>query len=320
MSIRLLTGIAALSIALAACAGSAVEQTGEGAIAVVPADQPSTIDVLTGNSNAGNILVGPNGLTLYGFTNDVEASSTCYGTCADAWPPVIVSADWTAGPGLDFGIFATTERDDGRLQLVAGQWPLYYFAGDAVPGDVNGQGSGDVWFIVDPDGRLIELGAANASGSQETSGQDGDDGATAVPVSAGDTSLGAALVDTDGRTLYGFLSDSDGLSTCNDACADAWPPASTESIELPAGLDPNIFSVVERDDGSFQLKSGVWPLYRFAGDAAPGDVNGQGSGDVWFIAAPDGSLIGNDAMADGSDGDALGTSNDTPNDTSNDGY
>ena len=44
-----------------------------------------------------------------------------------------MSEDWDVAPGLDSGIFATTVRDDGQLQLVAGKWPLYYFAGDAVP-------------------------------------------------------------------------------------------------------------------------------------------------------------------------------------------
>jgi predicted lipoprotein with Yx(FWY)xxD motif len=28
------------------------------------------------------------------------------------------------------------------------------------------------------------------------------------------------------------------------------------------------------------------PLYFFAEDTAPGDTNGQGRGDVWFVAAP----------------------------------
>ena len=43
-------------------------------------------------------------------------------------------------------------------------------------------------------------------------------------------------------------------------------------------------------DGTMS-KAGDWPLYRFAGDQAPGDVNGQGSGGVWFAMAPDGTLI-----------------------------
>ena len=40
-----------------------------------------------------------------------------------------------------------------------------------------------------------------------------------------------------------------------------------------------------------QLKMGKWPLYAFSGDAAQGDVNGQGSGGSWFVVAPDGKLI-----------------------------
>jgi predicted lipoprotein with Yx(FWY)xxD motif len=39
------------------------------------------------------------------------------------------------------------------------------------------------------------------------------------------------------------------------------------------------------------LKVGKWPLYRFAGDAAPGDTNGQGSGGVFFVVGADGKLI-----------------------------
>ena len=109
------------------------------------------------------MLASTDGLTLYGFTNDVDAISTCYGTCAEAWPPVIVDADWTVGPGLDTGIFSTTERDDGTLQLVAGKFPLYGFGGDAAPGDITGHGSGDVWFAVGIDGKLLPADADAAS-------------------------------------------------------------------------------------------------------------------------------------------------------------
>ena len=48
--------------------------------------------------------------------------------------------------------------------------------------------------------------------------------------------------------------------------------------------------MIERSDGSTQLAIGEWPLYRFSGDAAPGDINGQGSGEVWFVANPEGWL------------------------------
>jgi predicted lipoprotein with Yx(FWY)xxD motif len=111
-------------------------------------------------------------------------------------------------------------------------------------------------------------------------------------VGRGDTGLGTVLVDAEGLTLYGLTDDTDGVSTCDGACAEAWPPLTVDGPDLPAGLDSDVFSVVERSDGTFQLKAGEWPLYRFAGDAAPGDTNGQASGGVWFAAAPDGSLIG----------------------------
>ena len=118
--------------------------------------KPAAVAAKVGESDLGQLLVSTDGLTLYGFTNDIDAISTCYSTCADAWPPVIVGEEWTVGPGLDTGIFSTTERDDGTLQLVAGKFPLYTFGGDAAPGDLTGQGSGDVWFAVGLDGSLLK--------------------------------------------------------------------------------------------------------------------------------------------------------------------
>ena len=49
--------------------------------------------------------------------------------------------------------------------------------------------------------------------------------------------------------------------------------------------------MVARSDHTAQLKVGKWPVYLYAGDGAPGDVNGQGSGGTWFVLAPNGSLI-----------------------------
>jgi predicted lipoprotein with Yx(FWY)xxD motif len=55
------------------------------------------------------------------------------------------------------------------------------------------------------------------------------------------------------------------------------------------GAEP---SGIIRADGIGQLVIGSWPAYTFSGDAAPGDVNGQGTGGNWFALAPDGSLVG----------------------------
>jgi predicted lipoprotein with Yx(FWY)xxD motif len=42
------------------------------------------------------------------------------------------------------------------MQVKVGDWPLYRFANDAAAGDTNGQGVGGVWFVVGPDGELIQ--------------------------------------------------------------------------------------------------------------------------------------------------------------------
>ena len=128
-----------------------------------------------GESDLGKVMTSANGLTLYGFVNDVNAISTCYSTCADAWPPVIVDEDWAVGPGLDTGVFSTTEREDGSLQLVAGKFPLYTYGGDAAPGDTTGQGSGDVWFAMNLDGTLISDAATESSAPETTIAAASDD-------------------------------------------------------------------------------------------------------------------------------------------------
>ena len=76
---------------------------------------------------------------------------------------VIVDPTWSVAPGLDSGVFSTIIRDDGTEQLMAGRFPLYRFSGDARPGDVTGQGSGDVWFVVGLDAAPITDTATPAS-------------------------------------------------------------------------------------------------------------------------------------------------------------
>jgi predicted lipoprotein with Yx(FWY)xxD motif len=291
-------------------ATAAPPTTAPPASTAAPAASPADFAAKVGDSALGKLMTDAKGLTLYGFTNDINATSTCYSTCAEAWPPVIVAADWKVGPGLDTGVFSTTKRDDGSLQLVAGKYPLYTYGGDAAPGDTTGHGSGDVWFAVNLDGTLVSADAAaaptttaaapaatpapnpygNETGTTVPAAAPAPDAAP-TPVSTATTPLGEVLVDTKGMTLYGFTKDADGNSSCNDKCAEAWPPLTVDSADLPAGLDPQVFSVITRADGSHQLKAGKWPLYRFAGDSAPGDVNGQGSGGSWFVVDPTGKLI-----------------------------
>ena len=113
------------------------------------------------------------------------------------------------------------------------------------------------------------------------------------PVTLAQTALGTILADSQGRTLYALTKDTNGMPTCTDACARAWPPATITGAASPASGVSAPTTVVDAPGGGKMLKVGKWPLYRFAGDAAPGDINGQGSGGVWFVVGADGKLIKN---------------------------
>ena len=109
-------------------------------------------------------------------------------------------------------------------------------------------------------------------------------------VSTAETDLGSILVDAEGFTLYIFTNDTEGTSTCYDDCAANWPAVPGDTA-IGADLDASLFGTTARDDGSEQLTVNGMPLYRFTPDEAPGDVNGQGVGGVWFVVGADGNMI-----------------------------
>ena len=106
------------------------------------------------------------------------------------------------------------------------------------------------------------------------------------PGPVGPTDLGDVLVDEGGLTLYGFTKDADGAPDLRGRLRRRLAAAARRQRRAPGRPRPRVFTVVERADGAFQLKAGKWPLYRFAGDAAAGETNGQASGGVWFVVDP----------------------------------
>lgn len=207
------------------------------------------------------MLVGPNGMTLYMFANDEAGVSNCGGDCAANWPPLLVDSadDLLAGVNIA-GDLDVTERADGSLQVTYNEMPLYYWQGDEARGDMDGEGRGDVWFTVAPE-------------TLSTSSND---------------ELGDFLVAANGMTVYTFANDEDGVSNCNDECADNWPPLLVNPDDALVG-GPHVMGEIgtmTRADERTQLTFNGMPLYYFGADEAPGDTNGQGLGDVWFVVEP----------------------------------
>jgi predicted lipoprotein with Yx(FWY)xxD motif len=109
--------------------------------------------------------------------------------------------------------------------------------------------------------------------------------------------LGQVLVDSEGHTLYSFSADNAEGSTCEGACAKAWPPLLIADGEpQPSnGTSASRLGTITRGDGSHQVTYAGHPLYSFSGDKSPGQANGNGStafGGTWNALKGSGAPAG----------------------------
>lgn len=104
------------------------------------------------------IVTDPAGRTLYVFDKDQPNASHCAGPCLQAWPA------YAAEPAQGVKLLAQATRfaSGGAQQWAWKGRPLYYFVGDAKPGDRAGDGSGGVWHIVKPASQTATAPAVNA--------------------------------------------------------------------------------------------------------------------------------------------------------------
>jgi predicted lipoprotein with Yx(FWY)xxD motif len=214
------------------------------------------------NEELGHILVGPTGLSLYTFANDLPGESVCNDQCAASWPPLTVeSVDALVSDPRLPGEVGTIERADGSIQVTYNDAPLYFWQNDVARGDIDGEGRGEVWYTVKPE--TVILG--------------------------GTDELGTFLVAANGKTLYQFTNDQPGVSSCDEACLESWPAFTLYEGDLlvaGSGVDGELGTITRPDNAVVQITYNGMPLYFFGDDAAPGDTNGQGLGDVWFVVEP----------------------------------
>ena len=168
MPIRLLTLPAVLAaVAVAAGCGGSSSSTSSSTPAKPASGAGETVKTAT-VAKLGRYLIDEDGKALYLFEKDTSPKSTCYGACAQQWPPVVTSGKPVAESGATGAKLSTSKRSDGTSQVVYDGHPLYYYAPDKA-GTTKGEGVdafGAEWYVLAPSGKKVEgSNASSSSGS-----------------------------------------------------------------------------------------------------------------------------------------------------------
>jgi predicted lipoprotein with Yx(FWY)xxD motif len=224
-----------------------------------------TTGLRTENTSAGTVLATSRGMTLYYYSKDKPGSGTsvCTGGCASVWPPLTGTAQAPAGVTLP-GPIGSITRPGGVHQVTVNEFPVYTYADDKSPGQVAGNGVGGKWHVIKLSG-----GSGSAGGLMK---------AEVTPV-------GEVLANPHGMTVYYYSKDKpgSGTSACAGTCARAWPPV-IAPVRIPAGMTlPGPLGSIALPGGKRQVTINGYPIYKYAGDKAPGQASGNGIGGEWHV-------------------------------------
>jgi predicted lipoprotein with Yx(FWY)xxD motif len=240
----------------------------------VPLDTPP--GVMVRQSILGRVLSSVDGKTFYAHDAETLAKQSCVQECLKNWRPVAAPAVPAAGA---IGGWSIVQRADGSSQWAYGGHPLYSFVGDARFGDINGA-SEPHWKAV-----ALQARAKLPAG-----------------ITVQMTADGPVFADRNGMTLYRWncvedakdrlFCDTPGTSAaywrslCGSPseCRANWKPVAAPAEAKPVG---GLWSIVTVDPtGKSQYAQPhqpglrVWayrgrPLYTFARDRQPGDMEGH---------------------------------------------
>lgn len=144
----------ALAVLAASCGGGGGEEAENQPGAASPSPQTATVAVE--QSPYGQVLVDGGGRALYLFKKDTEGNSTCYGKCAQVWPPLTTQKQPRAMGEAKAKLLGTISRKNGATQVACAGHPLYYYAPDQGSGAFKGQDITDFgaeWYLLTPAGR-----------------------------------------------------------------------------------------------------------------------------------------------------------------------
>jgi predicted lipoprotein with Yx(FWY)xxD motif len=221
---------------------------------------PSGTDLLVGSQNKDQ-------LTLYVFDNDVPGQSACTSTqCLTTWPPLLAKNNDVAQAPLSI-----ITRGDGHKQWALRDKPLYFYVGDAITGDIKGEGIGAIWHVA-----LTEPMSRKPPNNDSFEEYLIASGKVLVGIpNSGSFNFIGRYRNRDGFSLYTFDDDTYGVSNCNNQCLTSWPPLLAEENDIAAPP----YSIIDRSMGT-NPSAKQWayygqPLYFYAGDTTAGNVSGE---------------------------------------------
>ena len=259
-----------------------------------PAQAGSPVVVTAAPSPDGPVLFTAGGRALYLRSFDATTGpslplhSTCTGTCAIAWPPLLApgpDGPFAAGHGVTAGELGTVQRPDGTFQVTYFGQPLYEFIRDAsMPA---GAVSGENVAAFNAFWHLDGLGGLPAPGQARVILEN-----TAVGM------VSAAPVANGYRSLYNLTFDTPAATTCTGPCTGIWPPLLTDrQASAGPGVSRDGLGILTRPDGTRQVTYFGHPVYLFFGDLGAGAPSGLTNGEylvdefahgAWYLLAASG--------------------------------
>lgn len=110
--------------------------------------------LIAADSDFGPVLFDDTRQAIYVFDVETTRRPRCYGSCADAWPPVLTDGAPLAGARVEPALLGTTRRTDGSTQVTYDGHPLYFYAHEGKD-EVKCHDvflNGGNWYAVQPDG------------------------------------------------------------------------------------------------------------------------------------------------------------------------
>jgi predicted lipoprotein with Yx(FWY)xxD motif len=248
----------------------------------VPVGPPSKVPpgFAVKTTTTGRLLVTAKNFSVYSYDKDTADKTMCDAICARTWTPLIAPE-----AALPQGEWAVIERGAGVRQWTFRKKPLYTYAVDPRPESEEGS---DV-----PGWHNVYVQQAPSPPASFT---------------VQDTLVGQVLADPRGMTLYIYNCGDDSVDqlSCDDPddtqvyrlamcgggdptkCLQNWPyvraekgAASKSHLWTVVSIDPKTGhrAVPQQSDALSVWAYRDRPVYTYAGDRQPGDVNGDGTGE-----------------------------------------